>query len=199
MIQFDNAGLATADGQLKVYVTDDCGFLVGEAVAQISEGTSLPAHSYTDLPPTAGDSEVVMRSSDGHHWLVLPDYRGQTAYAKDGSGTTEIKEVGEVPEAYTLVKPQTEFDLWDGDKWVTDTASQHAHDIQKAEAARERLIDQANDHMNDKQWPGKAALGRLKEAEKEQYNSWLDYLDALEAVDTTNALDIIWPEAPKYN
>jgi uncharacterized protein YggL (DUF469 family) len=50
--------------------------------------------------------------------------------------------------------------------------------------------------MNNRQWPGKAVLGRLTEAEKEQYNLWLDYLGALEAVDTSSAPDINWPTPP---
>ncbi|WP_284296491.1 tail fiber assembly protein, partial [Citrobacter portucalensis] len=58
-------------------------------------------------------------------------------------------------------------------------------------------IDQANDYMNSKQWPGKAAMGRLKDSEKVQYNAWLDYLDELEAVDTAAAPDIKWPEKPE--
>ncbi len=31
--------------------------------------------------------------------------------------------------------------------------------------------------MNSKQWPGKAAIGRLKGEELAQYNLWLDYLE----------------------
>ncbi|AUZ66860.1 phage tail protein [Citrobacter sp. CFNIH10] len=193
MIQFDNAGLATADGQLKVYVTDDRGFLVGEAVAQISEGTSLPAHSYTDLPPTAGDNEVVMRSSDGHHWLVLPDYRGQTAYAKDGSGTMEIKEAGEVPDAYTLVKPQTEFDLWDGVMWVTDEVAAHTAAVAKAEACRQQLIDNAMQSIGTIQL--KIQMGRaLSDKEKWKLNAVLDYTDEVLAIETDSPDNIQWPE-----
>ncbi|MFG1167277.1 MULTISPECIES: tail fiber assembly protein, partial [Enterobacteriaceae] len=41
-----------------------------------------------------------------------------------------------------------------------------------------------------------AAMGRLKDAEKVQYNAWLDYLDALELVDTSSAPDIEWLEKP---
>lgn len=41
--------------------------------------------------------------------------------------------------------------------------------------------------MNSRQWPGKAAIGRLKGDDLTQYNLWLDYLDALEAVDTSSA------------
>ncbi len=50
--------------------------------------------------------------------------------------------------------------------------------------------------MNNKQWPGKAAIGRLKGEELAQYNLWLDYLDALDAVDPSSAPDIQWPEEP---
>ncbi|HED3078948.1 TPA: tail fiber assembly protein [Citrobacter amalonaticus] len=56
---------------------------------------------------------------------------------------------------------------------------------------------QTNDYINDKQWPGKAAIGRLKGDELAQYNLWLDYLDALEAVDTSSAPDINWPVPPE--
>ena len=50
--------------------------------------------------------------------------------------------------------------------------------------------------MNSKQWPGKSVLGRLKDDELTQYNLWLDYLDALEAVDVSSAPDINWPVPP---
>ncbi|EPF4824647.1 tail fiber assembly protein, partial [Escherichia albertii] len=46
------------------------------------------------------------------------------------------------------------------------------------------------------QWPGKAAIGRLKGEELAQYNLWLDYLDALELVDPSSAPDIEWPTPP---
>ncbi|HGU1655554.1 TPA: tail fiber assembly protein, partial [Escherichia coli] len=57
-------------------------------------------------------------------------------------------------------------------------------------------IDWANEFINSKQWPGKAAIGCLKGEELAQYNLWLDYLDALELVDTSSAPDIEWPTPP---
>ncbi|EFT5605165.1 tail fiber assembly protein [Escherichia coli] len=68
--------------------------------------------------------------------------------------------------------------------------------IAAAELEKQQLINQANDYMNSKQWPGKAAIGRLKGEELAQYNLWLDYLDALELVDTSSAPDIEWPTPP---
>lgn len=68
--------------------------------------------------------------------------------------------------------------------------------IAAAEADKLQRINDANDYVNSKQWPGKAAIGRLKGEELEQYSLWLDYLDALEAVKTARAPDIDWPIPP---
>ena len=66
-----------------------------------------------------------------------------------------------------------------------------------ADAEKSRRINEANDYMNRKQWPGKVAIGRLKEDELAQYNLWLDYLDALEAIDTSMIPDLEWPYLPE--
>ncbi|HFK4779078.1 TPA: tail fiber assembly protein [Citrobacter koseri] len=68
--------------------------------------------------------------------------------------------------------------------------------IAAAESKQQQLINEANAYINNRQWPGKAAIGRLKGEELSQYNQWLDYLDALEAVDTSSAPDIEWPNQP---
>ena len=64
------------------------------------------------------------------------------------------------------------------------------------EDERQLKIDAANDFMNGKQWPGKAAIGRLKGTELDKYNLWLDYLDDLYAVDASGEEDIDWPTSP---
>ncbi|HAW1857229.1 TPA: tail fiber assembly protein [Escherichia coli] len=81
--------------------------------------------------------------------------------------------------------------------WVDIPPPSHEDLIAAAINQKRSLISEANDYMNGKQWPGKAALGRLTGPEKEQYNIWLDYLDALEAIDTSSAPDINWPELPE--
>ncbi|MGT5875404.1 tail fiber assembly protein, partial [Escherichia coli] len=72
-----------------------------------------------------------------------------------------------------------------------------AHDVPLGCAPDEYddLISGTCSHL-PKQWPGKAAIGRLKGEELAQYNLWLDYLDALELVDTSSAPDIEWPTPP---
>jgi hypothetical protein len=81
--------------------------------------------------------------------------------------------------------------------WIDAPSKSKEQLIAEAEKVRQVLIAQANDYMNSKQWPGKAAIGRLKGDELAQYNSWLDYLDALEAIDTSSAPDINWPVPPE--
>lgn len=66
-----------------------------------------------------------------------------------------------------------------------------------ANAEKMRLIGLANANINIKQWPGKAAIGRLKGDELAQYNLWLDYLDALDKVDSSTSPNIDWPVPPQ--
>lgn len=72
----------------------------------------------------------------------------------------------------------------------------HDELVAAAEAEKQLRIDQANKFINSKQWPGKAAIGRLKGDELEQYNLWLDYHDALNSIDVSMAPAISWPEPP---
>lgn len=98
---------------------------------------------------------------------------------------------GEAPNGKIRIAGDDDFPCW-GDI----PPPSHDELVAVAEAEKQKRIDQANDYMNSKQWPGKAAIGRLKGDELEQYGTWLDYLDALEAVDTSSAPDIDWPILP---
>lgn len=87
---------------------------------------------------------------------------------------------------------------YENGKFTPPPEPEKTHDelVEEASAKKNSLIVSANEFMNSKQWPGKAAIGRLKGDELAQYNAWLDYLDALEAVDTSTAPDITWPTPP---
>lgn len=78
--------------------------------------------------------------------------------------------------------------------WVDIPPPTHEELVAEAEVEKQRRINQANDYMNSRQWPGKAVLGRLKGDELVQYNLWLNYLDELGAVDTLTAPEIEWPD-----
>lgn len=80
--------------------------------------------------------------------------------------------------------------------WGDIPPQTHEEQVAIADAEKQSLIDRANEYINSKQYPGKAAMGRLKDTENERYNLWLDYLDALEVVDTSSAPNIEWPTSP---
>ena len=80
--------------------------------------------------------------------------------------------------------------------WINSPPPSKEDEVLMAEMKKISLVSEANTYINTHQWPGKAAIGRLKGNELEQYNLWLDYLDALELVDPSSAPDIEWPTPP---
>lgn len=70
--------------------------------------------------------------------------------------------------------------------------------IAAADVEKQKRIDSANDYMNSKQWPGKAAIGRMKGDELAQYNLWLDYLDILNVMTISGVEAISWPVPPEH-
>lgn len=195
MSLFDKNGNAT---ETHVATVSSYDAMTGEFIdtydVRIIDGTGIPAFSTLTIAPEPEKGFAYIWN--GLSWDAVPDFRGMTAYIKESVEVVTVRDIGELAETLTLIKPLTPFDKWDGMQWVTDTDAQHASDVATADAEKQSRIDQANDYMNNKQWPGKSALGRMKDTEKGQYNLWLDYLDALEAVDTSSAPDIKWPTPP---
>lgn len=103
-----------------------------------------------------------------------------------------LQYIGDAPVGKVRIAGKDGYPTWGNAPEPT-----HEELTAEAEAEKQRLIDGANSYMNGKQWSGKAAIGRLKGDELAQYNLWLDYLDALAAVDTSSAPDINWPVPPE--
>ena len=103
----------------------------------------------------------------------------------------------EVKEFHGVSIPGKMVDVINGHLvWIDLPPPTHDEQMAAAEAEKNRRVNDANDYISRKQWPGKAAIGRLKGDELAQYNLWLDYLDALEAIDKASAPDIKWPTPP---
>lgn len=192
---FDEKGYAAEAGEIRVYyfnpVTRE---YMGWSDEYINVGVSMPGNSTAIEPGHEVKGEVFVFS--GAEWVLTEDHQGETAYAISDGQPVTVDYIGSLREGFTSVAPATKFDKWDGSKWVADPEAQRAYDITSAESLQQTLINQANAFMNGKQWPGKAAIGRLKSDELVKYGSWLDYLDALEAIDTSSAPDVTWPIPP---
>lgn len=121
-------------------------------------------------------------------------------YETAGSWPSNFVEVDDLVYAeFSVVPPEEKMRGTSSEGlpvWINVPSPSQEILVVQAERKKQELIGQANSYMNSKQWPGKAAIGRLKGDELVQYNLWLDYLDALEIVDTSTASDITWPEPP---
>ncbi|AGG31101.1 hypothetical protein MU9_2055 [Morganella morganii subsp. morganii KT] len=77
---------------------------------------------------------------------------------------------------------------------ITNPPPTKAQLIEQAEAQKQYLIAEVN--VETQMLQTKLALKRIKADELELLNAWLDYLDLLEAVDTSLAPDMDWPQKP---
>lgn len=120
-------------------------------------------------------------------------------YLANGSLPSDVIEVSDgVRNEYNFAPPEGKqlSSSQNMPVWIDIPPATREELIAAAERKKQQRIIAANDFMNSKQWQGKAAIGRLKGGELTQYNLWLDYLDALEEVDTSSAPDIEWPTPP---
>lgn len=124
----------------------------------------------------------------------------RSAYETAGSWPEDAREITRaVFTEFAGTPPTDKVRSADPDRvpvWADMPQPEHAELVARADAQKTARIADASAYINTQQWPGKAALGRLSDADKKQYVKWLDYLDALTAIDTTEAPDINWPEIP---
>ena len=124
------------------------------------------------------------------------DYEKASSWPADPLGVSD-----EIYFEYSGIPPEGKIrrsDINGMPCWIDAPSKSKEELIAEAEKVRQVLIAQANDYMNSKQWPGKAAIGRLRGNELAQYNLWLDYLDILDAMTISGVEAISWPVPPEY-
>ncbi|EIT0493123.1 tail fiber assembly protein [Escherichia coli] len=196
-ISLDENGFATEDGYITVYNYDGVTReYIGLAVEYLPVGVGVPGNSCVDAPISKKDGFAVCRTADLTGWEYVADHRGETVYSTTTGKPATVSQLGEYQEGTTTKAPLTPYDKWDGEKWVTDTEVQHSAAVDAAEAQRQSLIDAAMASISLIQL--KLRAGRnLTQAETARLNAALDYIDAVEATDTSTAPDVIWPELPE--
>ena len=195
--KLNSAFIATVAGEITVYnYRGDTREYISSSVEYLPVGVGIPANSCTDAPGTHKAGYAICRSADFNSWEYVPDHRGEIVYGIETGESKEITVPGDYPENTTTFTPLTPYDKWDGEKWVTDTEAQHSAAVDAAEVQRQSLIDAAMASISLIQL--KLQAGRkLTQAETTRLNAVLDYIDAVTAIDTSTAPDIIWPVFPK--
>ncbi|MBN3200811.1 tail fiber assembly protein [Pectobacterium brasiliense] len=188
-------GLAIHSGWIAVYhVNPTTREYQSASYEYVMQGVGLPADSYADEPELPPVGQALRRSDDGKAWEVVPDYRGQTVYSTETRQAQTVSKFGELAEAFTLLKPSTEFDVWNGKAWVIDKDAQAAAAVKTAKNELATRKAAAATRINELTYA--VNLDIATEAEKAALTTWQTYAVLLSRVDV-NAADIKWPPAPE--
>lgn len=195
--QFDNQGLAIIAGWAEVYLCDPMTReYVRASLDNVPFGGSVVADAYLDKPELPVKENIaIIRSADEKSWLHVTDYRGKIAYSTETRQAIEIDFIGDLPDTLTLLEPKTEFDKWNGKKWVTDTEAQKAVFVAQAEQEKLQRLDEANSTITYLQ--DAIEVGLDDDDYQAKLIAWKTYRVLLNRVDTSLAPDIDWPEKPE--
>lgn len=187
---FDENGYAAAPGSLRVfYFSPEIREYTGWSDEYINIGVSMPGNS-TDIEPEQ-ELEGYVLIFNGDKWEQREDHRGMTAYAISDRKASIVDYIGDIREGFTLSIPSTQFDKWDGNKWVTDTAEQSASKVLENTQQKAALIIEATNFI--------APLidardgGYIDDSDIPLLSAWQKYRYALTKVDPSKP---VWPARP---
>ena len=188
----DNSGLTISAGWVIVYNVDAKGEFLHANYQYLPVGVGLPASSYIDAPEPVGENQAIIH--DGKRWTYPNDFRGQLIYSTVTGHETEMLNVGDIPDGYTLLKPTSEFDYWDGQKWVLDVDKQHQYDVNQASAEKKRLIAEAT--LQISLFQDSVDSNIATEQEIQLLAEWKKYRVLVNRIDVEQAPNIEWPKLP---
>lgn len=191
----DENMIATSAGDITVFNYDgDTREFLSSSVEYLAIGVGLPANSCIDAPGEGKEGFAICRTADFTAWEYVADHRGETVYDTE-TGESEIVSLpGDYPEGTTTLKPATPYDTWNGSEWVTDTEAQHAAEVDAAEQQKAALLLEAQATIS--LWQTELQLGIISDEDKASLIAWMNYIKAVQAVDTSKAPDITWPTPP---
>ncbi|WP_166184958.1 MULTISPECIES: tail fiber assembly protein [unclassified Providencia] len=189
-------GFVSKTGWVKTYcINEATREYIGATMEHITIGGGLPAGAYLDVPQLPEKDDIaIVRSADELSWLHVTDHRGKTAYSTETRQPIEIDFIGDLPDTLTLLEPKTEFDMWNGKKWITDTEAQKAALVAEADNEKSQRLNEANSTITYLQEAVDVDLAT--EAEADALQEWKKYRVLLNRVDTSTVPNIEWPQKP---
>ena len=187
--------IATKAGNITVYNYDgETREYISASTEYLAVGVGIPAYSCLDAPGTSKAGYTICRSVDLKSWEYVSDHRGEIVYNTETGESKEITAPGDYPENTTTIEQLTAYDKWDGEKWVTDINAQHVAEVEAAEQQKSVQLLFAKEKII--LWQTELQLGIISDEDKEKLISWVNYIKAVQAVDTQKAHNIIWPKKP---
>ena len=194
--KFSSEHIATVAGDITVFNYDgETREYLSSSVEYLAVGVGVPANACTEAPGEAKAGSAICRTADLTAWEYVADHRGETVYSTVTGEAVIISAPGDYPEGTTTLAPSTPYDTWNGSEWVTDNEAQHAADVEAAEQQKAALLAEAQTTIS--LWQTELQLGIISDEDKASLIAWMKYIKAVQAVDTSKAPDITWPDKPE--
>lgn len=194
--KLNNEFIAIVAGDITVFNYDgETREYLSSSVEYLPVGVGIPANSCTDTPGESREDFALCRTADFTAWEYVADHRGETVYSTETGESVIISLPGDYPEGTTTRAPATPYDTWNGSEWVTDTEAQHAADVEAADQQKTALLSEAQATIS--LWQTELQLGIISDEDKTSLIAWMNYIKAVQAVDTSKAPDITWPDKPE--
>lgn len=139
----------------------------------------LPEKCTFTKPPEKREG-FVCKLVDGQ-WQELESHIGVVVYDKVTREPFEIKELGPIPNKYTIDEPETDFDEYVNDEWVENKDLKFQYDFEAADDARRHLYSVMVDPLLNE-----AAIKRLQNNEDEAQSLERQALAAREKIQLEN-------------
>ena len=190
---FDDGGFTTVPGWVIIYNFDiNTSEYINATYQYLPARVGIPAYSCLDAPKSVKKDKAIVRSGD--RWIYPNDFRGKQVYSIETGIESIITEIGDIPLDYTLIKPASQFDTWNGEQWVLDKNKQSEYFIQKATIRKNQLIDEATNQISYLQDAVDSQIAT--ELEIKSLADWKKYRVLLNRINTDLAPDITFPEKP---
>jgi hypothetical protein len=202
---FDGNGFCIKEGYVGTYnIHSTTREYIGSNREYVPVGVTVAAYAYRDVPPfaeykqklAAGVPQAILRTADYKGWQIVIDYRGYTVYNTSDKTPKIVTVFGDIPTGFTLLKPATEFDEWNGSKWVLNENKQLQAEIDAANKTKQALMAEAQEHINIYQDMLDFDMADDIDAVEAKLAEWRKYRIAVYKISTAEPSKIVWPEKP---
>ncbi|MFQ1041930.1 tail fiber assembly protein [Gilliamella sp. CG16] len=192
--EFDpTTGFATVSGWTDVYhYSETTREFISATYDFICEGVGLPAYSCSDVPPQPIEGKAIIRKIN--KWVYVNDFRNQKIYSTETGIESIMQDIGDIPDNYTRLKPESEFDVWDGKKWRLDRDKKHQYEVENATIQKKQMIEEATNQIGYLQ--DAVDIQMATEQEIKSLADWKKYRVLLNRINTDLAPNITFPEKP---
>ncbi|WP_393950393.1 tail fiber assembly protein [Kluyvera intermedia] len=169
----------------------DTNEFIGAGDAYIAPHTGLPAHCTDVEPPEAVSGTVAVYDLKNGVWNILEDHRGITVYDITSMIPTQLTELGPIPDGFTVISPDGEYQKWNGNSWVKDEEAEKTAKYNETISTKNNLMQVANENILPLQ--DAVDLDIATDDEKQKLSEWKKFRVMVNRVDLNNP---DWPQVP---